>query len=112
MARNSPQSDEENQLHNESSNEPTRPQHLDDLIQAGRPELLSKDRHGNAVLNVAVLQRMVLFQRQIDIITRVGPLASRRFGTRNPLRDPELRKDLAEYGTCFRAPQNGLLAVS
>jgi len=102
MARKYPQSDEENQLGNGSDNEPTRPHHLDDLILAARPELLSKDRDGNAVLNVAVLQRMVLFQRQIDIITKVGPLASRRFGGQNPLSDPELRKDLAEYGTYFR----------
>ncbi len=73
----------------------SRDPYFDELVNAARTELLYKDSE-HTILNLATLQRMVLFRLQAQIIERAGPLAHRRYGYKNPLDD--LRRLLADYG--------------
>ncbi|KAK4229593.1 hypothetical protein QBC38DRAFT_471664 [Podospora fimiseda] len=105
MSRNQDARQFDEEIHLQSSavyTEDTRAPYIDNLVLSGLPELLSKDDQGKTVLNLAVLQRMVLFQLEVDIIEKVGPLARRQFNGRNPLRDQELKKALADYAQGVR----------
>jgi hypothetical protein len=81
-----------------SNGDSSRDSYLDRLVNAGAADLLNEDSQKNTILNLATLQRMLLFQLQLKIIEKVGPLVKRRFENGNPLEDTELKKALADYG--------------
>ncbi|KAI0436542.1 hypothetical protein F4803DRAFT_541892 [Xylaria telfairii] len=81
---------------------PVRDSRIDDLIKAAESDLVTGDSGENTVLNVATLQRLVIFQLQLKIIKKSGPIVQRRFGTSNPLDDDELKKALTEYAQAVR----------
>lgn len=74
---------------------------LNRLVVAALPELLTSDDNGNTILNIATLQRMMIFQLQVDILDKMTPLVKRRFEGKNPLKDESLRKNLTDYGDSF-----------
>jgi hypothetical protein len=112
MSGPSTQSDEENQLDSIVSNDDAgyttsdsskMPPSLesdfsrelyDRLVTAGIADL-SEDSENNTALDLATLQRMMLFQLQFKIIKKVSPIVQRRFSNGNPLEDSELQKALS-----------------
>ncbi|KAI1164597.1 hypothetical protein F5B18DRAFT_238904 [Nemania serpens] len=72
------------------------------MTQAAAEDLLNRDDDNNTVLNIATLQRMVLFQLQLKIIEKTSPIIQRRFGSSNPLDDIALRKALTDYAQAVR----------
>ena len=77
----------------------SRDQYLDRLVEAAKAELLYTDSQGNTILNLATLQRMLLFHLQAKIIEGIGPLAQRKFGRGNPL--DGLKTAMADYGNSW-----------
>jgi hypothetical protein len=72
----------------------------DNLVNAAKVELIHTDETDKKeqILNLATLQRMVLFHLQARIIKQTGELVKRRFAE-NPL--DHLQKDLAKYGNSY-----------
>lgn len=69
----------------------------DSLVSGSMKELLYK-YEGNTILNLATLQRMVLFRLQERIIEKVGKLSrfnDPKFDKKHPL--DSLNEDLSEY---------------
>lgn len=84
------------------------------MTQAAAEDLLNRDDDNNTVLNIATLQRMVLFQLQLKIIEKTSPIIQRRFGSSNPLDDIALRKALTDYGnseTSISFSEAGLIST-
>ncbi|KAM7216464.1 hypothetical protein V8F06_008177 [Rhypophila decipiens] len=75
---------------------------LDRLVLAAGPELLTTDEEQRPIVNLATLQRMLIFQHQVDILDKLVPLVSRQFGGENPLKDEGLRRNLTDYVRAIR----------
>ncbi|KAJ8128174.1 hypothetical protein O1611_g5462 [Lasiodiplodia mahajangana] len=75
---------------------------LSDLVKAANVDLLNQDVDGNSTLNIATLQRMVLFRLQRKIIEKAAPLTDLKSGDFNALDDPELQKAIADYAQGVR----------
>lgn len=90
------QGDEENQLGVTPGFD--RSLYLDKLVEAGKSDLLYGDTKGHTVLNLATLQRMIIFQLQTKILEKVVPLITGRFENKNPLEDVKLRDAMVDYG--------------
>ncbi|KAI1132724.1 hypothetical protein F5Y10DRAFT_260879 [Nemania abortiva] len=78
-------------------NDSTENEDLYKLFRAAAPELLIRDKENNTILNVATVQRLMLFHLQATIIEKVGPLVLRQLAGGNPLEDPGLKKALEDY---------------
>ncbi len=66
----------------------------DDAVGAASDELIYTS-DGSTVLNLATLQRIVLFHQQVKIVKQAGALANRRFAQVNL---DTLSADIAVYG--------------
>ncbi|KAI0146114.1 hypothetical protein GGR57DRAFT_506632 [Xylariaceae sp. FL1272] len=75
--------------------------YIDRLVRAAKPDLLSVD-NGKRILSLATLQRMILFQLQVEIIEMVGPLAKGQAEDGSPLKDKKLRRAVADYTQAVR----------
>ena len=67
----------------------------DRLVKAAKDELVYPS-NGNTILNLATLQRMLLFHLQLKIVKEAGKLANRDFSNGNPL--DTLKPHMADYG--------------
>jgi len=78
------------------------------LVKAAKDELIHTDEtdKNEKILNMATLQRMVLFHLQARIIKQTGELVDGSFKGR-PL--DQLQKDLAKYGTSHAFSHKRLL---
>jgi hypothetical protein len=77
----------------------------DRLVKAAKDELIYSS-NGNTILNLATLQRMLLFHLQLKIIKEAGPLANLDFSKGNPL--DALNTPMADYGNSSRRYLNML----
>ena len=112
MSRRQDKSDEESQLHPKNdgnrskaavNSQDSGDAYFDRLVQSSEKELIYRS-NDSTILNLATLQRMVLFRLQINIIEKVGLLTQRRFsdshfGTKHSL--DALKDDLAAYGNIY-----------
>lgn len=67
------------------------------LVSQTKDEYIYSDSEGNTTLNLATLQRMVLFRLQAKIIEETGQLASSTWDENNHPLD-KLKTHLTEYG--------------
>ncbi|GAW14729.1 hypothetical protein ANO14919_041320 [Xylariales sp. No.14919] len=70
---------------------------LSRLAKAAHDDLLSEDANGKSTLNIATLQRMILFRLQSKITEKAAPLTNLKSGNLNALDDPELQKAITDY---------------
>ncbi|KAI1081486.1 hypothetical protein F5B20DRAFT_579349 [Whalleya microplaca] len=106
MAQIIGQPDEENQLRASAArdNRYSSPQdpYFYELARGGQADLLYKDAQGHTVLNLATVQRMIIFQLKVKIIKKVRPLVKGRLADGNPLEDEEFRKAMSDYAQAVR----------